>query len=66
LSYFVGHCPPHVMHYLALRYWVVVRIDRARRTGSPEWRPDNPPPKSLYHDTVFFRPPILKFRNYAR
>ncbi len=66
LSYFIGHCPPHVMHYLALRYWVVVRIDRFHRTGSPEWRPDKPPPKPPYHDTVFFRPPKLKFRNYAR
>jgi hypothetical protein len=66
LNYFLGHCPRHVMHYLALRYWVMVRLDRARRTGSPDWRPDRQPPKSPYHDTVFFRPPILKFRNYAR
>ena len=66
LGYFLGRCPRHVMHFLALRYWVMVRIDRARRTGSPEWRPGKPPPRSPYHDTVFFRPPILKFRNYAR
>ena len=66
LGYFFGHCPVHVKHYLALTYWVVVRIERARRTGSPEWRPETAPPRSPYHDTVFFRPPVLTFRNYAR
>lgn len=39
LEHFLRHCPPHVLHHLALRYWVMVRIDRARRTGSPDWRP---------------------------
>ena len=66
LGYFFGHCPAHVKHHLALTYWVVVRIERARRTGSPEWRPEKAPPRSPYHDTVFFRPPVLTFRNYAR
>ena len=66
LGYFFGHCPAHVKHHLALMYWVVVRIDRARRTGSPEWKPEKAPPRSPYHDTVFFRPPVLKYRNYAR
>jgi len=36
---FFSRCPVHVQHYLALRYFVIVRIERARRTGSPEWRP---------------------------
>lgn len=66
LGYFLGRCPRHVMHRLALHYFVLVRLVRARRTGSPEWRPDKPPPRSPHHDTVFFRPPILKLRNYAR
>ena len=66
LSSFFENCPPHVKHHLALMYWVVVRIDRARRTGSPEWKPEKAPPRSPYHDTVFFRPPVLKYRNYAR
>lgn len=39
LGYFLGRCPAHVKHDLALRYWLLVRIDRARRTGSPDWRP---------------------------
>lgn len=66
LGYFFSHCPNHVKHRLALTYWVVVRIERARRTGSPEWRPEKAPPRSPYHDTVFFRPPVLQYRNYAR
>lgn len=66
LGYFFGRCPRHVMHHLALRFWVAVRLDRALRTGSPEWRPNKPPPRDPFHDTVFFRPPKLKFRNYAR
>lgn len=66
LGYFFGHCPAHVKHHLALMYWVLLRLDRARRTGSPEWRPETAPPRSPYHDTVFFRPPVLKYRNYAR
>ncbi len=66
LGYFFGKCPRHVMHHLALRFWVAVRVDRALRTGSPEWRPSSPPARKPYHDTVFFKPPILKFRTYAR
>ena len=66
LGFFLVHCPAHVKHHLALIYWVVVRIDRARRTGRPDWRPEKAPPRSPYHDTVFFRPPVLKYRNYAR
>ena len=66
LGYFFGHCPAHVKHSLALIYWVVVRIDRARRTGSPEWRPEKAPPRSAFHDTVFFRPPLITVRKYNR
>ncbi len=66
LQYFFRECPKHVMHHLALMYWVVIRIDRARRTGNPDWRPETAPKRPPYHDTVFFRPPKLTFRNYAR
>jgi len=41
LGFFLGRCPAHVKHHLALQYWLLVRIDRARRTGSPEWRPSS-------------------------
>ena len=66
LGYFLGHCPVHIKHHLALRYWVVIRIDRARRTGSPDWRPAKAPPRSPLHDTVFFQPPKVTYRNYSR
>lgn len=39
LWHFLGHCPTHVKHYLALQFWILIRIDRARRTGNSEWRP---------------------------
>ena len=66
LSYFFSRCPAHVKHHIALTYWVVIRVDRARRTGNPDWRPERAPPRSQFHDTVFFRPPKLTFRKYAR
>ena len=66
LGYLLGHCPPHVLHYIALHNWVIVRIDRGRRNGNADWRPETAEPRSPFHDTVFFRPPILKFRNYSR
>ena len=66
LGYLLGHCPIHVLHHIALHYWVLVRIDRARRNGTADWRPETAEARSPFHDTVFFRPQILKFRNYAR
>jgi hypothetical protein len=66
ISYFFSRCPVHVKHHLALRYSVMVRADRGRRSGNPDWRPDTAPPRPPYYDTVFFRPPILTFRDYAR
>lgn len=64
LSWFFQHCPVHVKHHLALIYYVVLRMDRARRTGSPEWRPETAPPRDPFQDTVFFRPPVLTVRKY--
>jgi hypothetical protein len=66
LNYLFGHCPTHVKHHLALQYWLWMRIERVKRSGTPEWRPDKPPPRDPYHDTVFFRPPRLLTRNYGR
>ena len=39
LGHFFHYCPAHVMHRLALNYWVMVRAGRAEQTGSPDWRP---------------------------
>jgi hypothetical protein len=66
LGYFLGHSPAHVKHHLALRFWFLVRLDRARRTGNPDWNPERPPPRPPFFDTVFFQPPKLKYRSYAR
>lgn len=36
-------CPPHVLAYLAQRYYLTVRMDRVERTGKPGWKPSNGP-----------------------
>lgn len=64
LRWFFEECPRHVRSHIALLYWVLVRIDRSRRTGNPDWRPETALPAPEEH--AFFRPPVLTFRNYAR
>lgn len=64
LRYFFLKCPRHVRAYLALYNYVIVRLDRARRTGNPDWRPETALPAP--EEPAFFRPPVLRFRNYAR
>ena len=39
LRWFFELCPSHVKSRIALDFYLLVRIDRARRTGSPEWKP---------------------------
>lgn len=39
LQWFFNLCPLHVQAHLALRWYWLVRIDRARRTGKPHWTP---------------------------
>ena len=65
LRWFFELCPRHVKAYVAKDFHLLVRIDRARRTGNPDWRPATalPAPET---DRAFFRPPVLTFRNYAR
>jgi hypothetical protein len=43
LRWFFECCPPYVKHHLALRYSLLVRLERARRTGRPDWRPSEGP-----------------------
>ena len=64
LRWFFECCPNHVKSYLALRIFVLVRLDRARRTGKPDWRPATA--EATPEPSVFFRPATLRFRNYAR
>jgi len=64
LRWFFELCPEHVKSRIALYFYLLVRIDRGRRTGNPDWSPkaacSNPEPHA------FFTAPKLKFRNYAR
>lgn len=64
LRFFFAECPRHVRSHLALYNYVLVRLDRVRRTGNPDWRPEAALPAP--EDRAFFRPPVLRFRNYAR
>jgi len=64
LRWFFELCPAHVKSRICLDFFLLVRIDRARRTGSPDWRADKATPNPEPH--AFFTPPRLKFRNYAR
>lgn len=64
LRWFFELCPRHVRVYIALYNWVLVRVDRARRTGNPDWHPETAMPAP--EERAFFRPPVLTFRNYAR
>lgn len=64
LRWFFELCPRHVRSFLALQFYLLLRIDRARRTGSPEWNPKTAIPAPEEH--AFFRPPVLTLRNYAR
>lgn len=63
LRWFFELCPTHVKHYLALYYYVIGRMDRARRTGSPEWSPSTA--ERALEERTFFRPPKLTVRHYS-
>jgi hypothetical protein len=64
LRWFFELCPEHVKSRIALDFYLLIRMDRARRTGSPEWRPKTAQADPEPH--AYFTPPLLKFRNYAR
>jgi hypothetical protein len=66
LRCFFVNCQLHVQHHLALRYYILIRISRHEATGKADWSPDTAPPRSVYRDNTFFRPQVLRFRNYAR
>lgn len=64
LRFFFSDCPRYVQSYIALYNYVAVRSERVKRTGNPDWRPETALPTPEEH--AFFRPPVLRFRNYAR
>ena len=65
LRWFFESCPRHVRAHLALYNYMLVRIDRARRTGCPHWHPTTalPAPEP---ESAFFRPQRWSARSYAR
>lgn len=64
LRWFFECCPVHVKSRIALDCYLLIRMDRARRTGKPDWSPKTTQAKPEAH--AFFTAPKLKFRNYAR
>jgi hypothetical protein len=64
LRWFFELCPVHVKSRIALDSYLLIRMDRARRTGGPDWSPKTAQAKPEPH--AFFTAPKLKFRNYAR
>lgn len=64
LHFVFSECSDYVQAHLALYFFTLVRIERARRTGNPHWSPETAVPNPEEH--AFFTPPKLKFRNYAR
>jgi hypothetical protein len=61
LHFFWGHCPDHVAaHLMVLCYWVI-RIERVRRTGRPNWSCRDPLPPAV-EESAFFRPSKLIIR----
>ena len=64
LRWFFECCPRHVRSRISLDFYLLVRVDRARRTGNPEWRPNTAIPAP--EERAFFRPPVLTYRKYGR
>jgi hypothetical protein len=64
LRWFFELCPVHIKAYLALNFYTLVRLDRARRTGDADWKPSTAIAEP--EESVFFRPNLLQFRNYGR
>lgn len=64
LCWFFELCPTHVKHCLALDFSVMLRIDRARRTGTPDWRPETAVVPE--QESTFYRPPFVTQRPYGR
>jgi hypothetical protein len=64
LRWFFQYCPPLIQARLAVAIHTAVRVERVRRTGNPDWSPKKAIPDPEPH--AFFRPPLVKYRNYAR
>ena len=60
----VRHCPDLILAELTAWFSIAVRVERVQRTGNPDWSPLKAKPEP--EPRAFFRPPLVKYRNYAR
>jgi len=59
-------CPVYVLAFLAQRNYLAVRMERADRTGKPEWRAANGPFTCAELEESSWKKASFKPRNYAR
>jgi hypothetical protein len=64
LHLFMSACPSHVAAHLVHTVYWLVRSERSRRRGHPEWTPKHPLPP-LIEERAFFRPSRLTIRRYS-
>lgn len=64
LHLFWGHCPAHVAAHLMVHCYWLVRLERLRRTGRPNWSCQDPVPAQTT-EGAFFRPSRLVFRRQS-
>lgn len=58
------HCPKLILAQLVAAFSIAVRVERVQMTGNPDWSPLKAKPEP--EPRAFFRPPLVKYRNYAR
>ena len=58
------HCPRLIVALFVAKMSIAVRVERVQRTGNPDWSPLKAKPEP--EPRAFFRPPVLKFRDYSR
>jgi hypothetical protein len=66
LHWFWDHCPKHLYVYLSHYVFWLVRAERARRRGTPDWSPRSALPPPIEEERAFFRPSLLVTRPYGR
>ena len=57
-------CPRLIVALMVAAFSVAARIERVQRTGNPDWSPLKAKPEP--EPRAFFRPPLVKYRDYAR
>lgn len=64
LDLFLSAASAHVIAHMALTVFWLVRAERARRRGTPDWSPRAEPP-AVVEERAFFRPSRVRFRHYG-